>query len=168
VQSPLPIKRAGRNILTPTLKIKSLEKMAYGQQKKDGFSNNYPNKPFTVDDVKQLWRKYANSTENQSSLTLCSAMKKRDPRILSPTHFEFIIDNESQLTTIRLEEDNLVNFLRKNLENYDFKLTIRIEEVSQIEKPQKMLSGQDVFNNLARKFPDLHTLKQTFGLDIEY
>jgi len=121
-----------------------------------------------VDDVKQLWRKYANNEDNQRLLTLCGAMKKRDPRSLSPTHFEFIIDNESQLSSIRHEKEALENFLRKNLENYNFTLSIRIEQSSESRPQERVLSGKDKFEYLARKFPDLHTFKQTFGLDIEY
>jgi len=113
---------------------------------------------------------YANLETTRSSLTLHAAMKKRDPFPLSSTHFEFQIDNESQLSFIESEKNALVDFLRKELKNYDFHLDIRIIEEEQItvHPQEKLLSGKDKFDYLARKFPELHTLKQTFGLDIEY
>ena len=36
------------------------------------------------------------------------------------------------------------------------------------EEEVKYLTGKDKFAKLARKNPNLHTLKNTFNLDIEY
>jgi hypothetical protein len=56
---------------------------------------------------------------------------------------------------------------RKDLENYLFELTIVMSENNE-EDEVKFLSGKDKFASLARKNPNLHTLKNTFNLDIDF
>jgi hypothetical protein len=56
--------------------------------------------------------------------------------------------------------------VRKALKNYA--LDIKIELTKNPEEEVKFLTGKDKFTALARKNPNLHTLKNTFNLDIEF
>jgi hypothetical protein len=56
--------------------------------------------------------------------------------------------------------------MRKQLQN--FYLDIVLVQASADEGEIKFLTGKDKFAALARKNPNLHTLKNRFNLDIEY
>jgi hypothetical protein len=56
--------------------------------------------------------------------------------------------------------------LRKELKNYSVDITLRLNDHPEDEV--KFLTGKDKFAALARKNPNLHTLKNTFNLDIEF
>ena len=57
-------------------------------------------------------------------------------------------------------------FMRKQLNN--FYLDIVLVQAAPDEEEVKFLTGKDKFAALARKNPNLHTLKNRFNLDIDY
>jgi hypothetical protein len=56
--------------------------------------------------------------------------------------------------------------MRKQLRNYHLDIQVSLTEVG--EEEVKFLTGKDKFAALARKNPNLHTLKNRFNLDIDY
>ena len=56
--------------------------------------------------------------------------------------------------------------MRKQLQN--FYLDIILVQTTSDEEEVKFLTGKDKFAALARKNPNLHTLKNRFNLDIDY
>jgi hypothetical protein len=60
----------------------------------------------------------------------------------------------------------MIGYFRKELKNYSFEISFNLNENPEAEL--KFLTGKDKFAALARKNPNLHTLKNTFNLDIEF
>jgi hypothetical protein len=56
--------------------------------------------------------------------------------------------------------------MRKNLKNYQIEIELILTDNP--GKEIKFLTGKDKFNALARRNPNLHTLKNLFNLDIEF
>jgi hypothetical protein len=57
-------------------------------------------------------------------------------------------------------------YFRKELKNYNVQISLEINDKP--EEETKYLTGKDKFQALARKNPNLHTLKNMFNLDVEY
>jgi len=161
--------RAGKHVQSVNLTIKNLHNQV--KQQKNGLflSKDIPSDPFHFDELKQLWRQLAKEKEQDGKLTLYQAMIKRDLIPLSDIHYEMRIDNESQMRQIEPDKDQLLEQIRKKLNNYGIKIDVKLDP-QQDNKPsaQKIMSGKDHFEHLAQQYPILNTLKHHLGLEIEY
>ena len=121
---------------------------------------------FGMDELKMMWRRFAFDMKNQGKQTFFSALMKRDPILIEGTKYRMEVDNQTQIDYINPILSDLVDYLRAGLKNYA--LEISLELTSNPEEEVKFLSGKDKFAALARKNPNLHTLKSTFNLDIDF
>jgi hypothetical protein len=128
--------------------------------------SNMPRNPFSIDDLKMYWRRFAFQMKDEGRDTFYNALIKRDPKATSDISYDLEVDNEVQVDYIRPLLSDLLGFLRKELKNYD--LHVELKMTSTPDAEVKFQTGKDKFASLARKNPYLHTLKTTFNLDIEY
>lgn len=128
--------------------------------------SNMPRNPFSIDDLKMLWRRFAFQMKEEGRDTFYNALIKRDPKATSDISYVLEVDNQVQVDYIRPYLSDLLGFLRKELKNYD--LNVELKVTSNPDAEVKFQTGKDKFASLARKNPYLHTLKTTFNLDIEY
>jgi DNA-binding protein len=77
-----------------------------------------------------------------------------------------VVDNQIQVDYITPHLEEMVSFIRKEVKNYLIQVIIQLNDQPEVEV--KFLTGKDKFAALARKNPNLHTLKNTFNLDIEF
>ena len=126
-----------------------------------------PREHFSVDDVKIHWRRLAQQMKSLGKETVYNALTKRDPLIVDTVNFTLEVDNNIQVDMLKSVHDQLLTYLRSSLKNYDVTLEYSIATNAQ-ESEVKHQSGADKFKHLARKHPNLHTLKSVFGLDIDY
>ena len=98
--------------------------------------------------------------------TFYNAMIKREPNRKEQDSYTMDVDNQIQVDYITPHLQDLNQFFRKELKNYAF--TISIEQTGNPEEEIKFLTGKDKFAAMARKNPNIHTLKTLFNLDIEY
>jgi len=129
-------------------------------------STNLPRNSFHFDDVKMHWRRFANDMKAQGKGTFYNAMIKRDPKVIDEVHLTMEVDNEVQVLSINAEVENLITYLRNSLKNFDISLKVQVTQNK--EEEAKFLSGKDKFSLLSRKYPNLHSLKTTFNLDVDY
>ena len=61
---------------------------------------------------------------------------------------------------------DLIQYIRAEVKNYLIDVKMEISQNQEAEV--KFQTGKDKFASLARKNPNLHTLKNKFNLDIEY
>ena len=76
------------------------------------------------------------------------------------------LDNQIQIDYINPHLSEMVDYLRKEVKNYLIRIELKLSENP--EEEVKFLTGKDKFAALARKNPNLHTLKNLFNLDIEF
>ena len=76
------------------------------------------------------------------------------------------VDNQIQIDYITPHLQEMRAFFQKELRNYSVNIEIFLSDHP--EEEVKYLSGKDKFAALARKNPNLHSLKNTFNLDIDY
>lgn len=132
--------------------------------------SNRPQKPFSLDELKMVWRQFAfkiKQEELQGADSMSLAMTKRDPKMPTATHIHQEFDNQIliDLMTNNFASD-LLEFLRNKLQNWSITIEFSITEAQ--EDNVKHLTGRDRFDILSRKNTNLLTLQKTFNLDIEY
>lgn len=128
--------------------------------------SNMPMNDFGIDDLKMIWRRFAFEMKNKDKRTFYSALIKRDPLVIEGNTYRLEVDNQTQIDYINPMLSDLVDYLRLNLKNYS--IDVKMELTSNPDEEVKFLNGKDKFAALARKNPNLHTLKNTFNLDIEF
>ncbi len=168
-----PVKPAPKEMSAPTgrlnmtsISIKKLMNPKENGDLKAGVDmDNMPMNDYSFDDLKMVWRRFAFEMKDDKP-TFYNALIKRDPIQKNNREYIMEVDNQVQIDYIFPLLSNLVDFVRKALKNYA--LDIKIELTKNPEEEVKFLTGKDKFTALARKNPNLHTLKNTFNLDIEF
>lgn len=167
-QKPEPkvLATAGDKVNSTNLSIKKLLNPQTNSEIHGLSNQELPREAFTIDSVNMGWRQFANQMKEQGRETFYNAMIKRNPKAISETHFVMEVDNLVQVDLINADMEKLTSYMRNSLKNYDVFIEVKITENQQ--EDVKHLTGKDKFTMLARKFPNLHSLKTTFSLDIEY
>jgi hypothetical protein len=125
-----------------------------------------PRESFSREQVKMFWKQFAFKMKDNGMETFYHALIKREPHYLEEEKFGLEVDNQIQIDYINPIIGDFIDFLRKSLNNYQVEVTLILSDKPNEEI--KYLTGKDKFNALARKNPNLHTLKNLFNLDIEY
>ncbi|MFN5654106.1 MAG: hypothetical protein ACK465_10815, partial [Flavobacteriia bacterium] len=125
-----------------------------------------PRESIHLDHVKMYWKQFAFQVKEDGMETFYNALIKRDPVLKNDEILELTVDNLVQYNYIQTHLLTFKEFMRKQLQN--FYLDIVLVQASADEGEIKFLTGKDKFAALARKNPNLHTLKNRFNLDIEY
>ncbi len=125
-----------------------------------------PRQGFSKEQVKMYWKQFAFQMKENGMETFYHALIKREPHFLEEEKFGLEVDNQIQIDYINPILGNFIDFLRKNLSNYQVEVTLILSDNPNQEV--KYLTGKDKFNALARRNPNLHTLKNLFNLDIEF
>jgi hypothetical protein len=135
-----------------------------GEEKID--LRNMPMLEYAMDDFRMAWRRFAHLLKEKGEKTFYNALIKRDPIQKANDQFLMEVDNQVQVDTIRIQMSELLGYLRSELKNYNIDIELAI--TNNPEEEIKFQTGKDRFAALARKNPNLHTLKKTFNLDIEF
>lgn len=125
-----------------------------------------PRESFSSDQLRMFWRQYAYMAKEKAQETLYNAMVKRDPIISEGNLIRIEVDNAVQMNMLDASRQEMTNFFREQLKNYDIQIDCFVTENEDTE--QQFLSPKDQFAALARKYPNLHTFKSSFNLDFDY
>jgi len=125
-----------------------------------------PKESYSFDQIKMLWRRYAFQVKEKGLETFYNALIKRDPIDSGEHLYVMELDNQIQIDYITPHLSDMVDYLRKEVKNYLIRIELKLSENP--EEEVKFLTGKDKFAALARKNPNLHTLKNLFNLDIEF
>ncbi|MGM9506882.1 DNA polymerase III subunit gamma/tau [Larkinella sp. GY13] len=121
-------------------------------------------KPFTFEELKTVWQTYARMRDQQDGSRTEQVMLNREFR-LEGTMIHIAIDNSLQANLLSDLRQDLLTYLRRELQNSQIQLTDTIA----LQETRKMIyTPQDKFNYLAEKNPALLELKRTLGLDVDY
>ena len=125
-----------------------------------------PRESFSSDQLRMFWRQYAYMAKEKAQETLYNAMVKRDPIISEGNLIRIEVDNAVQMNMLDASRQEMTNFFRERLKNYDIQIDCFVTENEDTE--QQFLSPKEQFAALARKYPNLHTFKSSFNLDFDY
>lgn len=136
------------------------------QAKAQAIPTDLPRKSFHKDDVIRLWKMMAHTQKLNGQDQVYHVMIKRDPIQQDETTFLFEVDNTIQQTRLESGMGEILEYLRKEVQNYDLNFTVEI--TSEAQEEEKFMTGSDRFEKMARKNSNLFDLKNRFNLDIEY
>jgi DNA polymerase-3 subunit gamma/tau len=152
---------------TSNLSIKKILEPVQENGVQESFSSkNLPYEKFNFDQVKMVWRRFAFEVKSKGMETFYNAMIKRDPKVKDEVHFTMEVDNQVQIDYITPHVNGLIDFLRRELKNFNISVDFFLTEDN--ESQVKFLTGKDRFASLAKKNPNLHSFKTVFNLDIEF
>ena len=152
------------NLKSKHLSIKQiLQKEREEKNKKD---ITLPRNKIDIQKALILWRQYAFQVKDKGMETFYNALVKRDPLFETNEKIKIFVDNQIQIDYITPLLNDMILFLREKLSNHF--IEVRIEMTETPEEEVKFLNGKDKFEVLAKKNPELITMKNLFNLDIEY
>jgi len=148
----------------------SIKKMMEKKEESEGNEkidlNNMPRNDYHYDELIQCWKSFAFTMKKEGKGTFYNALIKRDPKLKSGDTYILELDNQIQIDYIQPILMDLLSHIRKRLKNYEIKVEMVLSENPQEEV--KFQTGNDKFKALARKNPNLHSLKNLLNLDIEF
>lgn len=112
-----------------------------------------------------LWKQFAYKMRDLGKDSVYHALIKRDPALGEKTTILHEIDNIAQEGALQRVQQELIDFLRENLKNYGIQIDWKLAE--NMEEDERYLTPKDQFTALARKYPNLHSLRSAFHLDFD-
>ncbi|MCE3294768.1 MAG: hypothetical protein K0R65_482 [Crocinitomicaceae bacterium] len=128
--------------------------------------SNRPQTPFTLDQVKMVWKQYAFKMKDEGFDTIYYALTKRDPKIYNENEIHQDCDNQVQVSNLQEKLSDMSDFVREKLNNWS--VTLHFDISTQQEENTRYLTGKDKFDALAKKNANLHSFLKTFNLDIDF
>lgn len=126
---------------------------------------NQPSVEFSQEQLETAWLAYAETVKEKKRQMDFSILTAHQPVKVSEKMVHFTVQNATAQERINEDKTDLMIFLRKQLQHFDFQLEII---VSKAEGVAMIYTPADKFNHLAKINPALTKLKQTFDLDTEY
>ncbi len=168
VVRPRPIHKIKKRTLTASI---STIRNKMNEDKNIILSNeeelNKSSSKFSMTLFKEKWMAYAEKRKNEGKHGLFTTMSKSLPELMNDNFlFEVVIDSKVQQMEFQNETQDLMDFLRNELNNGHIQLDIKVAE-SKVKKLTHLTSRERFFK-MAEKNPDLNLFKDEFDLDIEY
>lgn len=121
-----------------------------------------PKEKFTEDEMRASWETFANKLEKDGKFNLASILRIDVPTLKDTTiHLEF--PNATNKIEVERQQYDLLSFLRKQLNNYDIVLDIKVNE-----EKEKLFAytPEEKYDKLKEKNPKIELLKKLFELDV--
>ena len=125
-----------------------------------------PRDPFEIDQLKEKWQSYAELVNEKGRQGMYSTLTKYQPELKDNFNVYFEIDSEVQRLELQEESPEILDYLRKELNNYGIKLSFNVIKTDRAAK--KHLNSKEIFLKMAENNKDLKQLRDQFNLDIEY
>jgi len=121
------------------------------------------NKEFTEKELIEKWHLFSDKMGGKPRIF--NTLTSKDPKLEESNIVSFVIDNNLQEEKIKEIKNELVGFLKVELENntIDIKLIISDKE----EENNKLYTAEDKYKHMLSKNEKLNNLKQEFNLDLE-
>lgn len=142
--------------------IRSKKELEASLQKKVINLEDLPKDHFTMDQMMEHWNYYAHRLNQSGLMLMCSLMGMCQPK-LEGVSVSIELPNEGSKLSFDENKYDLVNFLRKKLNNYDLEIHITVNEQITIKRA---FTPEDKYKHLNQINPSLEMLVRTFELDI--
>ena len=120
---------------------------------------------FSNDDLMTAWKEMkAHFAENGKS-NLVLALDIEEPVLQEDFKVEITLSNTSQVELLQQEKMNILDFLRKKMNN---DLIDIISKVTEVNKEDAAYTNSDKFKKMYKKNKNLEILGQKLGLDPDY
>ena len=96
--------------------------------------------------------------------SLYATLSKRKPTLIDSQTIELVVDNKVQEDYINTIKNDLMEFLRQELNNFHLQFKLKVKEV---KDEQMLYTGKEKFNKMAESNPTLKLLQQKLKLMVE-
>ena len=155
----ISIKAAMSRVVNKPASVSKQEKKAKELVQKDTESQN---QPYTVESVVEKLKGYAKARKKSERIRLtianCEAEIRQNGQLVIK------VSNQIQADDISVVKNEMVNYLKKELQNSTIDFII---EIIQTTTKRRLYTDTDRFKYLCDKNPFLEQLKQKFSLDFE-
>jgi DNA polymerase-3 subunit gamma/tau len=122
-----------------------------------------PEDAFTEEEMQVLWAHYVKNIDEEGRKILASNLSSDLPKLQDKNTILIELPNDTMKKEIEREQSELINFLKKGLNNYHIALTINVNE----ETAKKYaFTPQEKYEKLREKNPAIDLLRKTFDLDL--
>ena len=147
------------------LSLKSIQKKQEFQKELEAKlpdEKNLPTESFTESQMQQEWAEYTKKIQKEGKHNLVSHLTMDVPRLKGESIF-LSFPNSTIKVELEREKFDLLNHLRKKLQNYNIDLSI---EVNETEEKRYAYTPREKFEKLKEKNPLIDKLRQEFDLDV--
>ncbi|MBT8304076.1 MAG: DNA polymerase III subunit gamma/tau [Bacteroidia bacterium] len=124
--------------------------------------NDLPKEDFTEEQMQHEWNSFVSRLKKKGKHNLASILSIDEPKLKENTiHLEF--PNSTNKVEVERQQYELLAHLRKQLNNFDIKLSITVNEE---KEKQYAYTSKEKFQKLMEKNPNIETLRKTFDLDV--
>lgn len=148
------------------LSLKSIQKKKEHQIKQMDVQikeEDLPSDAFSEDQMLEFWNAYVDKLEKNGKYNLAAILKIDTPKLTDNFVIQLEFPNSTNKIEVERQQFELLQFLRKSLNNFEIALDISVNEI--MEK-KYVYTEEDKYKKLKEKNPALETLKQTFNLDL--
>ncbi|GLB50137.1 hypothetical protein Y10_25050 [Neptunitalea sp. Y10] len=122
-----------------------------------------PKEKFTEAQMQEFWNKYVAKLEDDGKKIMASNLTVDTPKLKDETTIWIESPNEGIKHDIIQQQNALLAFLKKNLQNYDLSLHVTVNE----ETSKKFIfTPQEKYEKLREANPYIDLLRQEFDLDL--
>lgn len=163
--TPQPVLNSTSNVSQPrisglslsSLKIKKDAEKRKAEQVPD--EENLPKEEFTEASFMELWAAYIKQIEDEGKHILASNLSADTPVLENKTTICLEMPNSTMKAEIEREQYGLLDYLRKNLQNYDISLHIKVNET--IDK-KYAFTTREKFEKLVEANPLMEVFRKEF------
>jgi DNA polymerase-3 subunit gamma/tau len=123
---------------------------------------NLPTEKFTEEAFLEAWNGFIANLEAKKEFNMASILSLDVPKLDGAT-INLTFPNETNKIELERESFDVLNFLRKTLNNYNISFNITVNEVLQ---KKYAYTPQEKYEKMKEKNPNLELLKNTFDLDV--
>ena len=160
------VRKTGNEHTISALSLKSIKlkkELEASLSKVNVNPEDLPKDTFTYDELMMHWDYFADKFHKTGRMLMSSIMRMGTP-VLEGDSITLELPNEGSKISFDENKYDLVNALRKKLNNYALEIHIVVNEEIKI---RKAFTIEDKYNLLLEKNPALDVLRKTFDLDLK-
>lgn len=149
----------------------SIDEILNIESSKDSIDNeliggeDMPKTPFGQEQLDDCWRLFVSNHVDKKNRSLYTTLNQRTPDLKPHFKLIFQIENHVQLNQIDIIKVDLVNYLRKHLNNYSISFETPVKKN---ESKVHVYTDEEKYKVLAKKFPLLEKLREKLDLDLTH
>jgi DNA polymerase III subunit gamma/tau len=165
--TPRPSHTAGR-VGGSLLKTASLASLNQRKEEKAEIAkpnlDNVPADVFSQADLEIVWTEFASKVLSEGKKQLNTTLTMNRPMIIEDFQIKLIINNQSQDNIIQEEKQELLDFIRRQLNNYKINLVTEIQDLSGSD--EVAYTNKERYMKMIEKNPEVEELRKQLGLDL--
>ncbi|WP_026902887.1 DNA polymerase III subunit gamma/tau [Pedobacter glucosidilyticus] len=120
---------------------------------------------FTAAQFIEAWGNFSFKAKADGKMSLAALMMNYTPKLKAGYQIELEVENKLQANELINERIDVLNYLRKQLNNFSITLEPIINEK---QEERKLYTSRDKYQHLVEKNPKLEDFRRIFNLDIDF